>query len=138
MTESTRLSNPLADLLEAFQAFDDWEERYALLIDLGHQLSPFPPELQTEENFVKGCVSQVWMVLSVENGILHLQADSDGQITKGLVALLVRIYDGISLDEARRVDILSFFKEIGLDQHLTPNRRNGFYAMVERVKKSLI
>lgn len=131
------LLNPVSDLIETFQAFDDWEERYALLIELGAHLPPFPPELQTDDNFVKGCVSKVWMVLDIKDGIVHLQADSDGQITKGLVALLVRVYNGTPLEDARNIDIISVFKEIGLDQHLTPNRRSGFYAMVERVKEAI-
>ena len=92
------------------------------------------PALKTEENRVKGCISQIWMVLEWgADGRISLTADSDAQIAKGLVAILYFAFSGKTAAEAARVDISALFARMGLDRYLTPNRRNGFYAMVERI-----
>jgi cysteine desulfuration protein SufE len=125
----------LKELSENFGLFDNWEERYRYLIDLGRAMPALPEILKTEENLVRGCTSRVWMVGGLDTGrFLKFQADSDAHIVRGLIALLVSAYHGQQADEIARIDIEGFFKSIGLDSHLSPSRRNGFFAMVERIK----
>ena len=125
----------LEELAENFALFDDWEERYKYLIDLGKNLRPMADSLKTEETLVKGCTSQVWMICETDGGgAYHFTADSDAHIVKGLIAVLLSAYEGKTAPEIREVDIDQAFIEIGLDQHLSPNRRNGFFAMVERIR----
>ncbi len=124
----------LDELKENFDLFDDWEERYRYLIDLGRQLPAMDEALKTDETIVKGCTSRVWMVANTEGDKLHFVADSDAHIVRGLIALLMGAYQNVPLDKIGSIDIDEAFKEIGLDQHLSPNRRNGFFSMVERIK----
>lgn len=125
----------LEELTGNFALFDDWEERYKYLIDLGKNLPPMAESLKTEETFVKGCTSRVWIICETnEQGQYHFTADSDAHIVKGLIAVLLSAYQDKTAEEIKEVDIEQAFKEIGLDQHLSPNRRNGFFAMVERVQ----
>ncbi len=122
------------ELIERFSLFDDWEERYAYLIQFGRKLPPFPEESRTEANKVRGCVSQVWMISEEREGCIHLQGDSDAFIVKGLVAVLLALYSGKTPVEMAAIDIESVFSELGLAEHLTPNRRNGFFSMVQRIR----
>ena len=124
----------LDELKENFALFDDWEERYRYLIDLGRKLPKMEDALKVEANIVKGCTSQVWMHARVEDGRFSFIADSDAHIVRGLIAVLDVAFNGQSVEAVAGVDIDATFHEIGLDQHLSPNRRNGFFAMVERVK----
>ncbi len=125
----------LEELTENFSLFDDWEERYKYLIDLGKTLKPMAESLKTEETLVKGCTSRVWLICETnEEGIYHFTADSDAHIVKGLIAVLLSAYEGKTAIEMEQVDIDAAFEEIGLNQHLSPSRRNGFFAMVERIK----
>ena len=125
----------LEELIENFALFDDWEGRYNYLIDLGNDVPPMPDSLKTEATEVKGCVSKVWLHCDIDNaGRFRFQADSDGKITKGLVYIVLAAYDGKTAAEIRAVDIESEFAKLGLDQHLSPNRRNGFFSMVERIR----
>lgn len=124
----------LEELAENFALFDDWEERYRYLIDIGRALPHLDDALKRDEFLVRGCTSRVWLVPEIRGGVFTFQADSDAHIVRGLVALLMAAYQGKTLDDIRRIDIEAVFKEIGLDRHLSPNRRNGFYAMVERIK----
>ncbi|MDD9900356.1 MAG: SufE family protein [Alphaproteobacteria bacterium] len=123
------------ELVDNFSLFEDWEDRYAYLIDLGGRLPSMEEALKTDETKVQGCMSQVWMVLSRdENKRLHIVADSDAQIVKGLIAVLKVIYDGHTAEEAAEVDVEAVFSKLGLHQHLSVNRRNGFFAMVEKIQ----
>ncbi len=122
------------EVIENFSLFDDWEDRYRYLIDLGRKLPPMDDSLKTDETLVRGCTSRVWMVAHVNNGVFHFEADSDAHIVRGLVALLMEIYQDRPISEFSGIDIEGMFKAIGLDQNLSPNRRNGFFAMVERIK----
>lgn len=125
----------LQDLQENFALFDDWEERYSYLIDLGKELEPMEDNLKTNETIVNGCTSKVWLVCEDKgDGKIHFIADSDAHIVRGLIALVLAAYQDKTPEEIAKVDIEQTFKEIGLDQHLSPNRRNGFFAMVERVR----
>ena len=123
-----------AELIARFEIFDDWEERYRYLIQMGRKLPEFPEEYRNETNKVVGCISQVWVVSDFVDGRIHLQADSDAFIVKGLIAMLVTLFNNKTADEVLAVDIESIFSEIGLDEHLSPNRRNGFVAMVSRIR----
>lgn len=125
----------IEDLAENFTALDDWEDRYKYLIDLGNTLPTMDETLKTEAVKVRGCMSQVWMVLSWDtDGRLRLLADSDAQIVRGLIAVLSAIFSGKTAEEAARIDVEKDFQQLGLDQHLSPNRRNGFFSMVEAVR----
>lgn len=131
------MTTPLtaAALLENFSFLSDWEERYAYLIELGKNLPLFPAEEKTDDTIVRGCTSQVWLrALPAEPGTVHFRADSDAHIVRGLIGLLLAIYDGQPKHIVREFDIKAYFSQLGLDEHLSPNRRNGFYAMVERIR----
>lgn len=124
-------------LLDAFEMLGDWEERYRYLIELGRQLPPIPPEAHNEINRVRGCMSQVWLEARIEAGPagrLWFAGDSDAHIVKGLIALLFKVLDGRPAHEILEIDISRLFEQLGLANHITVNRRNGFYAMVEKIK----
>jgi len=124
----------LDQIKETFALLDDWEDRYAYLIDLGRHLPDFPDDYKNECNLVKGCTSQVWMVLKMDDGVLNIKADSDAHIVRGLIAIVIATYNGQLVADVNAIDMESIFSELGLSDHLSPNRRNGFFAMVERVK----
>ena len=124
----------LDELVENFALFSDWEERYRYLIDLGRTLPAMDESLKTEDNLVKGCTSRVWMQPDLSDDILKFTADSDAHIVRGLIAILDRAYQGQPLSNIDKIDINGAFASIGLDQNLSPNRRNGFFSMVERIQ----
>lgn len=128
------MQHSIEDLAENFALFDDWEERYRYLIDLGRKLPPLPEAHKTDANLVRGCTSKVWLIAGLRDGRLYFEADSDAHIVRGLIALLMAAYQGKTPQEIARLDIEKTFRDIGLDQHLSPNRRSGFFAMVERVR----
>lgn len=124
-------------LIRNFALLDEWEERYRFIIDLGRQLPAMPEELKTEENRVHGCISRVWMVSKIAATVpprLDFLADSDAQIVKGLIAILLIIYANRTPQEILETDIQEIFERLGLEQQLSPNRRNGFFAIVNRIK----
>ena len=123
----------ITELQENFSFFDDWEERYGYLIDLGDQLPAMDDDLKSDINFVKGCTSKVWMVGHFDQDRLNLIADSDSKIVRGLIAVLIATYNNRTADEVQSTDIKAIFSSLGLENHISPNRRNGFYAMVERI-----
>ena len=125
---------------ENFELLDGWEERYRYLVDLGKALAPMAPEDKTEGTKVEGCMSQVWMVGRPAHDpsgqlVLTLSADSDAIIVRGLIAVLMSVYDHKSPAEILATDIGSLFDDLGFGQHITLNRRNGFYAMVQRIRR---
>lgn len=125
----------IEDLKEAFSLMDDWEDRYRFLIELGEQLPPMPDELKTEASEVRGCTSQVWMILLPNNSnTVDFLADSDAQIVRGLIGILLAVYRGRQMQEVQKIDIDGIFEELGLSSHISPNRRSGFFSMVERLK----
>ncbi len=129
------------ELIENFSFFDDWEDRYRYLIDLGKTLPGMPDSEKTEKNLVRGCTSQVWMVSGWDgdpankDGAYRFDADSDAHIVRGLIAILIRIYNGRTAAEIKQVNIRDLFEKLGLEQNLSPNRRNGFFSIVERIRK---
>lgn len=123
------------ELVDNFALFEDWEDRYRYLIDLGAKLPPMDEALKTDHVKVRGCMSQVWMVPGWDaQGRLTLLADSDAQIVRGLIAVLFVIFIGRTAAEIRATDVEGIFAKLGLDSHLSPNRRSGFFSMVEAVK----
>ena len=123
-----------------FALLDEWEDRYRYLIELGRGLPPFPEALRTDANKVRGCVSQVWLASALKrdaNGagpVLEFQGDSDAHIVRGLVAVLFALIQGRTPEQILRADAKAVFGELGLVEHLTPQRSNGFFSMVERVR----
>lgn len=125
-------------LIETFELLGDWEERYRYLIELGRRLPPLPEDAYTEANKVRGCMSQVWMTAGLEDGPparLHFRGDSDAHIVKGLIALLFQLVNDRTPREILDTDISGVFEHLGLESHITVNRRNGFYSMVERIRR---
>jgi cysteine desulfuration protein SufE len=123
-----------------FALLDDWEDRYRYLIELGRDLPPLPEALRTDANKVRGCASQVWLASDSEPQgagkppTLHFQGDSDAHIVRGLIAILFAMFDGKPADEILRADARAVFSGLGLAEHLTPQRSNGFFSMVERIR----
>ncbi len=123
------------ELLENFEFLEDWEARYNYLIELGKALPKMEDALKNDQTLVKGCTSRVWMVLNTEeSGKFSFIADSDAHIVRGLIAILSVIYNRQPSDFIVSFNIEEFFEKLGLGSHLSPNRRNGFFAMVERIK----
>jgi cysteine desulfuration protein SufE len=127
------------EIIGNFEMLDEWEDRYRYLIELGRTLEPLPKEAYTDENKVLGCASQVWLESKVAKDgpgapILNFRGDSDAHIVRGLVALILALYSGRPADEIRNLDAMPLFTELGLAQHLTPQRSNGVRSMVERIK----
>lgn len=121
------------EIVEEFAFFEDWMERYEHLIELGKSLPLIKPEYKLDENLIKGCQSKVWLHSDLDNHALKLTADSDAILTKGIVALLLRVYNNQSPE-----DILNaqndFIDEIGLKEHLSPTRANGLVSMLKQIK----
>lgn len=124
----------LGELADSFALFDNWEDRYRYLIDLGQRLPPMDNIFKTDDNLVQGCTSRVWLVAETADGKLHFSVDSDAQIVRGLIYLLMAAYQDKSPAEISAIKIENEFEQIGLNRHLSPNRRNGFFAMVERIR----
>ena len=122
-----------------FEFLDDWNERYRYLIELGRELEPLPADGHSEANRVKGCASQVWLETRTrENGgqkVLSFRGDSDAHIVKGLIYLALAFYGDRPAREIAGADAGDLFRRLGLGEHLTPQRSNGFHAMVERIKR---
>ena len=126
----------LDKLIDDFTLFDRWEDRYRYLIDLGAKLEPIMPDEQTAKNKVSGCVSQVWLVKEEgARGRLRFRGTSDAHIVRGLIMLLLAIYSNKCPQEILAIDAKPVFSRLGLDDHLSPQRSSGFYAMVERIKR---
>jgi len=124
----------IEDLIDDFEFLDDWDDRYRYVIELGKALEPLPDELRTPHTKVEGCVSQVWL-FSKRNAddTLHFIGDSDAHIVRGLIAILFRLYSDKPSEVILGTDAKAAFERLGLDSHLSPQRSNGFYSMVERI-----
>lgn len=120
------------EIIEEFSEFDDWMDRYQMLIDLGNELSPLPDEYKTEQNLIDGCQSRVWLHCENRNGILRFQAESDALIVKGIIALLIRVVDNQKADDILDTK-LYFIERIGLTEHLSPTRSNGLLSMIRQI-----
>lgn len=132
--KKTMTINEIQDeIIEEFSAFDDWMDKYALLIDLGNALPPLDEKYKTESNLIEGCQSRVWLQADYVDGNIIFQGESDAVIVKGIVSLLIRVLSGHSPQEILDSD-LHFIEAIGLKEHLSPTRSNGLLAMVKQMR----
>ena len=120
-------------IIDEFSGFDDWLDRYQLLIDLGGELEQLPEDLKTDNNLIEGCQSNVWLDARYEDDKVVFKADGDALIVKGLVSLLVKVYSGHTPDEILVAEPY-FVEAIGLKEHLSPTRSNGLLAMIKQMK----
>ena len=121
------------EIIEEFSGFDDWMDKYQLLIDLGNEQEPLPEQYKTEQNLIDGCQSRVWLQADYADGIINFRAESDALIVKGIVTLLIRVLSGHTPQEILDAD-LYFISRIGLREHLSPTRSNGLLAMVKQMR----
>lgn len=121
------------DILDEFSLFDNWMDKYEYIIELGKDLPKINPESKTKENLIKGCQSQVWLDADLTNNVINFTADSDAIITKGIIALLVRVLSSQSPKDIMNAK-LNFIDEIGLKNHLSPTRANGLLEMVKQMR----
>lgn len=126
--------NELQDeVIEEFEDFTDWMDKYQMLIDLGNELAPLDEKYKTEQNLIDGCQSRVWIQCDYRDGLLRFTADSDALIVKGIIALLLRVLSDHTPKEILNAD-LYFIDRIGLKEHLSPTRSNGLLAMVKQIR----
>lgn len=122
------------EVIEEFSEYDDWMDKYQMLIDLGSEQEPLPAEYKTESNLIDGCQSRVWLQADLtDEGRIHFQAESDALIVKGIVTLLIRVLDNQTPSDILSAD-LHFIEDIGLREHLSPTRSNGLLAMLKQMK----
>jgi cysteine desulfuration protein SufE len=125
---------PFDDIAADFAFIDDWDEKYRYLIDLGRNLPPLTDEERSEDNKVRGCASQVWLVFEGDGDALRFRGDSDAAIVKGLVGLMISLYSGLPKAEAKELNAEEKLAEIDLKEHITPQRSNGVASMIARIK----
>lgn len=126
------------DVIETFSLFDDWEDKYRYVIELGRMLPEFPEDAKTDANKVRGCTSQVWILPRLSDETpprFYFDGDSDAHIVKGLVAITMLIYSGKTPKEAMEIDARAILDQIGLSAHLSPSRSNGLFSMVTRIRE---
>lgn len=121
------------EIIEEFSGFDDWMDRYSLLIEMGNSLEAFPAEDRTEQNLIDGCQSKVWFTARLQNGKIIYRGDSDALLVKGIVALLIRVLSDHTPDEILESE-LYFIDKINLKEHLSPTRSNGLVAMLRQMR----
>jgi cysteine desulfuration protein SufE len=121
------------EIIEEFSSFDDWMDKYQLLIDLGNEQPPLDEKYKIESNLIDGCQSRVWLQADYEEGKIHFSAESDALIVKGIVALLIRVFSDHTPQEILDTEIY-FIDAIGLKEHLSPTRSNGLLAMVKQIR----
>lgn len=121
------------EIIEEFEMFDDWMQKYEHLIDLGKSMPVIDEKYKTEEKLIKGCQSRVWMHSEIKDGKVYFTADSDAIITKGMVALMIRVLSGHTPDEIINTK-LDFVEKVGLTKHLSPTRSNGLLSMIKQMK----
>ncbi len=135
MTDAHTWPDNVNDMVEDFTFLDDWEDRYMHVIDMGKALPPLSANEKSDVNKVKGCVSQVWLITEKKDGKLSFRGDSDAHIVKGLVAIVLQIYSGRTPTEIQTLDAEPILMELGLAEHLSPQRSNGLRAMILRIKQ---
>lgn len=134
------MKTSITDIIENFEYLDDWEDRYRYVIELGKELDTFPDDLRTDLNKVRGCVSQVWLATHYDKGAdgkthLSFEGDSDAHIVRGLVRIMLALFNGKTGPEILEIDVEDVFEKIGLRDHLTPQRSNGLTSMVARMQR---
>ena len=121
------------EIIDEFSMFDDWMDRYQYIIDLGKSLPIIESKFKLDENIIKGCQSKVWLYSELENDMIKYSADSDAILTKGIAALLIRVYSGQKPNDILTAET-RFIDEIGLKEHLSPTRANGLVSMIKQIK----
>lgn len=121
------------EIIDEFSSFDDWMDKYALIIEMGNELSPLDPQFKTSNNLIEGCQSRVWLQAEYKEGKIFFQGDSDAVIVKGIVSLLIKVLSGHTPEEILNAD-LYFIDKIGLKEHLSPTRSNGLVSMLKQMK----
>lgn len=121
------------EIIEDFSVFDDWMDKYALLIELGNSLEPLDEKYRVESNLIQGCQSRVWIQAEYIDGRIYFKAESDAVIVKGIIALLIKVLSNRTPDEIIDAD-LYFVNRIGLDEHLSPTRSNGLVSMIKQIR----
>jgi len=140
MTDNTAvIGTPIDEILDNFALLDEWDDRYRYIIELGRTLEPLPAGAHSDANKVQGCASQVWLETEVQPAgaagpVLYFRGDSDAHIVRGLIAILFAIYSNKPAREILAADAIALFERMGLRDHLTPQRSNGFRSMVERMR----
>ena len=133
------MSAMVEELADTFEFLGDWEERYRYIIDLGRKLEPLPEEYKIDDYRVQGCVSRVWLVPRADptdESRIQFIADSDAHIVKGLIAIALQLFDDKTPEEILEVDAREVLRQLGLSEHLSPSRSNGFYAMIRRIRET--
>jgi cysteine desulfuration protein SufE len=126
----------LDEFVDIFELLGDWDQRYQYLIELGEKLPLMPGRLKIEDNKVKGCMSQVWIGASLADGKVKFDGDCDTSVIKGILALLISLCDGLSVEQIQNLDMDEIFKRLNLDEHLSPNRHVGVYAIFDLMKQN--
>jgi len=131
---------PIDEIIENFELLEEWDDRYRYLIELGRALPPLPDAARNDANKVQGCASQVWLATSIKpdgsaGPMLTFVGDSDAHIVRGLIAVLFALYSGKNAKDILATDAVALFEQLGLRDHLTPQRSNGFRSMVERIRR---
>ena len=132
------MAQTIQAIRDDFAFLDEWEDRYRYVIDLGEALPPFPDEARIDRYKVPGCVSQVWLTTDVGEGpdpVIEFHGDSDAHIVRGLVAIMLALYSGEHASKIVGTDAEAILRDLGLDEHLTPQRANGLRSMVKRIKR---
>ena len=131
------MDTQIEQLKTTFDMLPDWEERYRFIIDLGRKLEPLEDDERNEATRVRGCMSQVWLIADdKDDDKLHFRGDSDAHIVRGLIGVLLMIYSDKTPQEIAEIDINEIFADLNLEQHITMNRRNGLYSMVETIQRT--
>ncbi len=129
------MNDEINQLIEKFELFDDWEEKYSYIIELGKKLPKLDEAEKVESNKVNGCVSQVWLVIKQNHEKLYFYADSDAMIVKGLLAIVLRIYSGKTKDQINKINFEQVFNKLDLKNHLSPSRSNGLFSVIRKVQE---
>ena len=127
------IENLQENLIEDFSFFDDWTQKYEYMIELSKTLDKMDESLKNDENLIKGCQSKVWLNAGFKDGKINFIADSEAIITKGIISILLMVFNNKTPDEIIKSDV-SFIEKIGLKEHLSPNRANGLYSMIKQIK----
>jgi len=125
----------LDEFVDIFELLGDWDQRYQYLIELGEKLPSMPAALKTDDNKVRGCMSQVWIHAIIDDGRVKFDGDSDTSVIKGILALLISLCDDLSVQQIQNLDMDEIFQRLNLDEHLSPNRHVGVYAMFDLMKQ---
>ena len=129
------MNERIEKIIDDFELLDNWDDRYRYVIELGRKLPELPAADHIDANKVQGCASQVWLTSERKGDTLEFQGDSDAHIVKGLIAILFALYSGENAKTILETDANAVFNNLGLGEHLTPQRSNGFHSMVERMKR---